>query len=66
MKTQWISIKEDLPETEQDVLIYDQNYGIVTAWFDGSDFRFELGYDEVFVFETVTHWMPLPEKPKAS
>ena len=70
--TKWIPCSERLPETDVDVLAYYpfwydnmyQNTGIVVAklCFD------RLTWDIVGEFNpglsAITHWMPLPERPK--
>ena len=64
--TNWISVKDRLPDNEQDVLAY-LNDGEETriapcnytngVWFD-------CVMNCVVVLRHVTHWMPLPEPPK--
>lgn len=54
----WISIKDKMPDTEVDVLVYGY-YGCSVAmitpnglwWFDDG------------TLDEPTHWMPLPEAP---
>lgn len=69
---EWISVKDRLPQNEQAVLCYG-HYS-----YDQEDFEIDaeiyhaiylsIGYWEVVNQMTcimqVTHWMPLPEKPK--
>ena len=54
---QWVSVEDRLPETAQDVIV-----------FDGRNVTFacKLGvwYGEFSRAINVTHWMPLPEPPK--
>ena len=62
---EWISVKDRLPNKEQDVLAFSvlgnetritlAGYCNDGTWFDG-----------IFncYINTVTHWMPLPEPPK--
>ena len=45
---------ERLPDVKKFVLVYDKINGVCLDYRDGDSF----GYCEV------THWMPLPEKPK--
>lgn len=77
MENNWISVKDKLPDHENDVLVfvkYDEQP--ITAWYREGIWR--VGYrvwDYIEVsgdgckesslhhFE-VTHWQPLPEPPK--
>lgn len=62
----WISVKDRLPDNEQDVLAYLDcgeetriapcNY-VNGVWFDCT-------MNCVVILQHVTHWMPLPEPPK--
>ena len=51
---EWIPVAERLPDVKKFVLVYDKINGVCLDYRDGDSF----GYCEV------THWMPLPEKPK--
>ena len=54
--TEWISVKDRLPDDGTKVLLY-LDYGMIEAsWYDSS-------YYMPF-WNRVTHWMPLPEPPK--
>ena len=59
---EWISVEERLPDNGEKVLIADnEGYMIVAKWY-------ELGgwFLPVCRANPVTHWMPLPEPPKAN
>lgn len=62
---EWISVKERLPEANDEVWAWtvfhdsDQEYGD-TSWLQ-DDGTWAMGSAKNF---TVTHWMPLPEPPK--
>lgn len=62
----WISVKDRLPDENDDVLIYDGN-GVSAATFDPpSKFhkgRWWLDGETCIDMEYVTHWMPLPPAP---
>ena len=78
---EWISVKDRLPENNTPVLVcFDNRYdfgggndltiGVYDAlgvqvkkgeWYDEGSWNADYGYDEI----AVTHWMPLPEKPKS-
>ena len=58
---EWISVKDRLPEKEQDVLVADN--GFIAVWtFYGDYWEDSHGWWQEF--DEVTHWMPLPEPPK--
>ena len=58
---EWISVKDRLPEMEQDVLVADN--GFIAVWtFYGDYWEDSHGWWQEF--DEVTHWMPLPEPPK--
>ena len=62
---EWISVKDDLPLFNTDVLVYDESGDILVAyrknfygiwhWVDS------YGFDTV---DEILYWMPLPEPPK--
>ena len=66
---EWISVKDRLPEYSNDgfadaVLVTD---GFVQhmAYFVGGEWRFaESGEIKEPMWYRITHWMPLPERPK--
>lgn len=61
----WISVKDRLPEPEQDVFLYDRGSirHYVVGWL-----RKKKGYNDsiwcitngYLIDETITHWMPIP------
>ena len=60
---EWISVKDRLPEKEDEVLAYEFHGDINIAYIRGNEWRnLESGWamDKTHV----THWMPLPEPPK--
>ena len=62
-KMEWISVKDRLPEKEDDVLAYEFRGDVSIAYISGYEWRnLESGY--VMDASYVTHWMPLPEPPK--
>lgn len=65
--SEWISVKERLPEKGQNVLVFATSKYIGTEKI--SIDRLEEGERDSIWFFThgwfdVTHWMPLPEPPK--
>ena len=57
--SEWISVKNRLPQEEQYVLYYCVNYNKV----DKTQYYYERFLAES-VGTHITHWMPLPEPPK--
>jgi hypothetical protein len=59
----WISVNDQLPDHENEVLLYDKSKyfpRVTTGFFEHGQWRlFGTSYAE-----NVTHWMPLPEPPK--
>jgi hypothetical protein len=75
MKSEWISVKDSLPKEGVFVLVFNKDADIFMAkmlrfyprgipevnWFFVPD---NCGCIDIFDTSTVTHWMPLPEKPE--
>ena len=73
----WISVKDRLPELYKDVWIYVPKYGVrqgyrieQVIYADNLEYMRKIYWKEfgleIYLQETeVTHWMPLPEPPKA-
>lgn len=70
--TEWISVKDRLPEVEESrlFLLKDRNEMFIGklrkhTLYEKYMYAIELdvGYDESFSVSEVTHWMPLPELP---
>lgn len=70
MNNNWISIKDSLPEEDQEVFV-GRTPSVVRAcaypamYSDGKFFCFGIGGDTI-AFENPTHWMPMlfPEPPQ--
>lgn len=62
----WISVEEELPEVGVKVLTTTRNGIQSVCYYDGSEWRAELpGFVRISVcMAYITHWMPLPERPK--
>jgi len=70
-KDQWISVKERLPEINQEVLIsYGKKPFLLVAFlyhpqYPKKDVKVFCGTNNTnYSLEYVTHWMPLPEPPR--
>lgn len=62
--TNWISVKDRLPDENEIILLCDGKEVTVGFRWNGfitGEIRWNCQDDW---FETVTHWMPLPELPK--
>lgn len=64
--SEWISVKERLPEEVTRVITYDGTHNIVDMHvYDGEGFRVCRAVNDLWIYDDcVTHWMPLPEPPK--
>lgn len=64
----WIPVTERLPDPNVKVGIFAKWRGIYLGWYtERHGFDHEKGFECEYGFvrlEKVTHWMPLPEKPK--
>lgn len=59
-KSEWISVKDRLPDTEMTVLVCNERGEIFSSWASDVDvFWFYLEEDD----NRVTHWQQLPEPP---
>ena len=54
----WIPVAERLPDVWKHVITFDEDDGVRVNWRSGDNVSWYMGYH-------VTHWMPLPEPPKA-
>lgn len=64
--SQWISVKESLPEQETPVLGITSGKTIVTITYTKTEigsFQFRTIFDYCRV-PNITHWMPLPKPPE--
>lgn len=53
----WISVKDKLPENEKLVLVSYKKRSMDVVWYNHNQKMWMKN------FATVTHWMPLPEPP---
>lgn len=71
--SEWISVKDKLPEKQIDVVFYSDPYEWWTGMFtpknlgydnDGFKYHQHWGDDGYHKIKNVTHWMPLPKPPE--
>lgn len=63
-KTEWISVKDRLPETSESVLVTGAG-GMAIAFICLLSKRFtQVNTWNDSIHESITHWMLLPEPPK--
>ena len=73
---EWISIKDRLPEDNQNVLFIEKDSQVpISGWFDKKETNKHQQWNEhcncggyeredKLYQQEVTHWMPLPSPPK--
>lgn len=61
--SEWISVKERLPEEWVEVLVFVPGVGCEIAWFCGAVNLWRWVWTGESVTLDVTHWMPLPSPP---
>ena len=55
----WVSVKDRLPDTDREVLVYDLNFGCFVLSQRGTEWK------DLPVFHPhVTHWQELPDPPR--
>lgn len=63
--SEWISVKDRLPEINQNVLCFDANRVLfATDWLDWPDGTVSFYVPTFERHIWCTHWMPLPEPPE--
>jgi len=61
----WISVKEQLPEDDQTILVYNPRASLFQLGYYLKDEDSFYSIESYFAFPLhVTHWMPLPQPPK--
>lgn len=60
--SEWISIKDRLPESDKKVLITDGR-NMMVSWY----YRWNgmIRWVDTLYVRDITHWMPLPESPES-
>ena len=57
---EWVRVEEMLPEEKQRVIVRCERVGTSVGWILWGNWMTDIGPDA----GKVTHWMPLPERPK--
>jgi hypothetical protein len=57
--TNWVSVKDRLPEKEGIYLTFGEPFGIKTEyyWIANKEWESDL-------YDSISHWMPLPSPPE--
>ena len=58
----WISVKNEIPEEMQEVIIFDELIGVFIGYYYTSNKSFICGVDGTRL-KNVSHWMQLPKLP---
>lgn len=58
--SEWISVKERLPEEQQRVIVRCERIGTSVGWILWGEWMTDIGPSA----GKITHWMPLPDPPK--
>ena len=61
LKMEWVKVEDRLPEKGCWLIVFSY-MDVITAGWDNEQKRFFIGAEYL---NNVTHWMSLPEKPKA-
>lgn len=61
---EWISAKDRLPETIDDVIVCNESGKVYSAWYSDADNLWRYAFTAEIVTHKVTHWMPLPDPPE--
>ena len=68
--SEWISVKDRLPEWEEEVIVLNKSHGIYRGWILANSKKWILlvlgkqSFAKSFKEKKITHWMPLSEPPK--
>jgi len=64
---EWISVEDELPGLEVDVLLLWDDFHIENGkFYDDGDGPYYVLFDGDTLISEPTHWMPLPSPPKES
>lgn len=61
--SEWISVKDRLPEKQCDYLVTDGDACMLAA-FRIRNYEWDFYRNDFWDSDLVTHWMPLPQPPK--
>jgi hypothetical protein len=65
---EWIKVTDELPESDNTFLVYDNYQGIVVRYFNKFHNCWDDEYGDDYYCDAIqgkiTHWMTLPNEPK--
>ena len=64
-KLEWINVDDRLPPKGAKPVLTYNGYRIIVAKYYRVQKRWIREVDGRWMYDTVTHWMPLPDPPKA-
>lgn len=56
----WRKVEDELPDNNNEVLMYSGDYGYLIGWYDTIDKKWECAYN---ISDDITNWMPLSDPP---
>ena len=63
--SEWISVKERLPQEWEEVLVWSSCGFVECAVYIGIPGKWRVTWNhDLMEMDTITHWMPLPDAPK--
>lgn len=58
----WVSVKDRLPDTDRDVLVYTDTRDMFRCWYKPAEKHWVR--EGIALVEDVTHWRELPDPPR--
>lgn len=62
--SEWISVKDRLPDYAKDVIVYDELGWVYPAYHTFAE-CWRYSFTSKRCSHKITHWMPLPEPPES-
>jgi len=64
LKMEWIKCSERMPEENSNVIFYENDFSCIYIGSYENIYGYKWIVNCMEIEQKVTHWMPLPEKPK--